>query len=38
MKHYKKSMLLNNSTICGKKWVELNDLSNDQYYFSKNIW
>ena len=40
MEHYKISKLLNESTVSKfvkRKWIEVNDLSGDQYSVNKNI-
>ena len=40
MRNYKISKLLNDSTVSKfvtKKWIEVNDLSSDQYSVNKNI-
>ena len=40
MRNYKISKLLNDSTVSKfvtKKWIEINDLSSDQYSVNKNI-
>ena len=40
MEHHKIFKLLNNSTVlkfASRKWIEVNDLTNDQYSLNKNI-
>ena len=40
MEHHKIFKLLNNSTVLkfeSRKWIEVNDLTNDQYSLNKNI-
>ena len=40
MRRYKISKLLNGSSaskLLTRRWIEVNDLSSDQYYVNKNI-